>query len=167
MLIIFVLLIANFPVQGNTVDELDIITPDLYEPVIAPLNVKESMTLSPMFTPDNAIDIHVAWIKNAQTSIDVQNQYLTQWDDSVSWANDPSPLVRALVDAHNDGVTVRLQINEDGDSDDITSYFLGLGIEVRWMGNADSTPEIAATSLQSSPYLSASVIIHILLSPFP
>jgi hypothetical protein len=135
---------ANFPVQGNVADDSSIVNPDLYEPVIAPLNVKETMTLSPMFTPDNAIDIHVAWIKNAQTSIDVQNPYLTQWDSSVSWAEDPSRIVRALVDAHNDGVKVRLQINEENYEDtrsDVSPYFLGLGIEVRWMGNADSNPD--------------------------
>ena len=110
----------------------------LYTPKFDPLNIKEQMTLTPIFTPDNALDVYTAWIDRANTTIDIQNQYITQFDDNVDWSSDPSPIVQSLVEAHNRGVTIRVQINEDSDSDDITSYFESLGISVRWMGNSGS-----------------------------
>lgn len=139
------ILILGFTVQfsfaiSNTSDPLDP-NPEVYTPKFDAFNIEETMTLSPMFTPDNALDIHVAWIKQAQTSIDIQNQYITQFDDGETWANDPSPFVRALVDANARGVDIRVQVREDSDSDDITAYFLSIGIEVRWMGNSASNPD--------------------------
>ncbi|OLS27035.1 MAG: Cardiolipin synthase [Candidatus Heimdallarchaeota archaeon LC_3] len=111
-----------------------------YEPKFDELNIKEQMVISPIFTPDNALDVYKYWIDRANTSVIVQNQYLTQFN-STDWATDSSPVVRSLVDAHNRGVTVRIQINEDSDSDDITGYFLSLGISVRWMGNLASNSD--------------------------
>jgi len=118
---------------------LTVNTPLLYYPTFDALSIKEEMTLSPMFTPDNALSIHKAWIDLANTSIEVQNQYITQFNDSVDWDSDPSPVVRSLVDAHGRGVKIRIQINEDSDSDDVTEYLIGKGIEVRWMGKKDSS----------------------------
>ncbi|MFX0015125.1 MAG: phosphatidylserine/phosphatidylglycerophosphate/cardiolipin synthase family protein [Promethearchaeota archaeon] len=120
---------------------LKIMSPVLYYPTFEALNIKEKMTLSPMFTPDNALDIHKWWIDQANDSIDIQNQYITQFDDSVSWSNDPSPLVRSLVEANKRGVKIRVQVNEDSDSDDVTAYFLSKGIEVKWMGNSQTSSE--------------------------
>jgi len=114
-------------------------SPSLYYPTFDALNIKEEMTLSPMFTPDNALDLHKWWIDRANDSIKIQNQYITQFDDSVTWSNDPSPLVRSLVDAKGRGVTIRVQVNEDSDSDDVTAYFLSKGIEVKWMGNSQTS----------------------------
>jgi hypothetical protein len=118
---------------------LTVNAPVMYYPTFEALNIKEEMTLSPMFTPDNALSIHKAWIDLANTSIEVQNQYITQFNDSVDWDSDPSPIVRSLVDAHERGVKIRVQVNEDSDSDDVTEYFIGKGIEVRWMGKQDSS----------------------------
>jgi phosphatidylserine/phosphatidylglycerophosphate/cardiolipin synthase-like enzyme len=116
-----------------------ILGPNLYYPTFEALNIKEEMTLSPMFTPDNAIDYHKWWIDQAEDTIIIQNQYITQFDDSVVWSNDPSPLVRSLIDAKERGVSIRVQVNEDSDSDDVTVYFLSKGIEVRWMGNSKTS----------------------------
>ncbi|MFX0200960.1 MAG: phosphatidylserine/phosphatidylglycerophosphate/cardiolipin synthase family protein, partial [Candidatus Hodarchaeota archaeon] len=112
---------------------------NLYYPTFDALNVKEKMTLSPMFTPDNALDIHKWWIDRANNTIDIQNQYITQFDDGVSWSNDPSPLVRSLIEAKKRGLDIRVQVNEDSDSDNVTAYFLSKGIEVKWMGNSTSS----------------------------
>ncbi|MFX1504882.1 MAG: phosphatidylserine/phosphatidylglycerophosphate/cardiolipin synthase family protein [Promethearchaeota archaeon] len=112
---------------------------NLYYPTFDALNIKEEMTLSPMFTPDNALDYHKWWIDRANDTIEIQNQYITQFDDNVAWSNDPSPLVCSLIDAKERGVTIRVQVNEDSDSDDVTSYFLSKGIEVRWMGNSQTS----------------------------
>ncbi|MHA2053306.1 MAG: phospholipase D-like domain-containing protein [Candidatus Hodarchaeales archaeon] len=116
-------------------------SPHLYSPIFDSLNIREEMTLSPMFTPDNALDIHKAWIDSANSSIVIQNQYITQFDDNVPWDDDPSPLVRSLIDAQLRGVQIRIQVNEDSDSDDVTEYFMSKGIEVRWMGNSSSSHE--------------------------
>lgn len=107
-----------------------------YTPKFEPLNLYEEMILSPMFTPDNALDIHKAWLDKANNTIEIQNQYITQFDDNVNWENDPSPIVRSLIDAHTRGVSIRVQVNEDSDSDNVTAYFINNGIEVRWMGNS-------------------------------
>ncbi|MFX0122001.1 MAG: phosphatidylserine/phosphatidylglycerophosphate/cardiolipin synthase family protein [Candidatus Hodarchaeota archaeon] len=118
-----------------------ITVPNLYYPTFDALNVKDKMTLSPMFTPDNALDFHKWWIDRANDTIKIQNPYITQFDDDVSWSNDPSPLVRSLIEAKNRGVSIRVQVNEDSDSDDVTAYFLGKGIEVKWMGNKETSTE--------------------------
>ena len=115
-----------------------ITSPNLYYPTFDALNIKEEMTLSPMFTPDNALDYHKWWIDQAEDSIIIQNQYITQFDDDVVWSNDPSPLVRSLIDAKERGVSIRVQVNEDSDSDGVTAYFLSKGIEVKWMGNSET-----------------------------
>jgi len=120
---------------------LKISSPNLYYPSFDEVNIKEEMTLSPMFTPDNALNLHKWWIDRANETIKIQNQYITQFDDDVSWSNDPSPLVRSLIDAKNRGVSIRVQVNEDSDSDDVTAYFLSKGIEVRWMGNSQSSTD--------------------------
>ncbi|MFX0207627.1 MAG: phosphatidylserine/phosphatidylglycerophosphate/cardiolipin synthase family protein [Candidatus Hodarchaeota archaeon] len=112
---------------------------NLYYITFDALNIKEAMTLSPMFTPDNALDYHKWWIDQAEDSIIIQNQYITQFDDNVAWSNDPSPLVRSLIDAKERGVSIRVQVNEDSDSDDVTAYFLSKGIEVKWMGNSTTS----------------------------
>ncbi len=114
---------------------------ELYTPKFDSLNLKESMTLTPIVTPDNALDVCAAWIDRANDSIDLQNQYITQFDDNQPWSADPSPIVQSLVAAHSRGVILRVQINEDSDSDDITTYFMSLGIPIRWMGNSASNPD--------------------------
>ncbi len=129
---------ANSKQKVSSNPSLSINAPLLYYPTFDALNIKEKMTLSPIFTPDNALDVYKAWIDRANSTIDVQAQYLTQFDDKVSWDNDPSPLVRSLIDAKTRGVQIRVQVNEDSDSDDITAYFLNKGIEVRWMGNSNT-----------------------------
>ena len=124
----------DVPITTNLIDLSS------YEKEFESFNTRQEMTLSPFFTPDNAIEIHAAWIDRANNTIEIQNQYITQWD-SGSWDDDSSPLVRSVVDAHNRNVTVRVQVNQpepDDLADDVTVYFLGLGIQVRWMGNSDS-----------------------------
>lgn len=110
-----------------------------YTPKFSALNFEGPMTLTPIFTPDNAFDVHAAWIAKANSTIDIQNQYLTQFDGD-PWSTDSNPIVRGIVDAAvNRSVTVRVQINDDKApdyaSDDVTSYLNDIfGIEVRWMG---------------------------------
>ena len=129
---------TNSMLKLSSNPSLRINAPLLYYPTFDALNIKEEMTLTPMFTPDNALDVHKWWVDRANDTIVIQNQYITQFDDSVSWENDPSPLVRSLVDAKTRGVDIRVQVNEDSDSDDITAYFLNKGIDVRWMGNSNT-----------------------------
>lgn len=118
-----------------------LLSPFVYTPKFDSLNLKEEMTLSPMFTPDNALEIHKWWIDRANDTIEVQNQYLTMFDSGDDWDLDSSPIVRALVDANNSrGVNVRVQINED-DPDNVTSYFQSKGVDVRWMGSSYNNPD--------------------------
>jgi len=145
-LIIFTLLMLSFPIQNSVTLSRSSLSffesiegVDLYTPKFNSLNLKESMTLTPIVTPDNALDVISAWIDRANVSIDLQNPYITQFENA-GWESDPSPIVQSLVAAHNRGVDLRIQINEDSDSDDITTYFLSLGIEIRWMGNLASNP---------------------------
>jgi phosphatidylserine/phosphatidylglycerophosphate/cardiolipin synthase-like enzyme len=132
---------SSMSLMKNSISKpvLKVQAPLVYAPTFEALNIKETMTLTPMFTPDNALNIHKAWIDRANTSIEVQNQYITQFDDNVDWDSDPSPIVRSLVNAHERGVNIRVQVNEDSDSDDVTEYLIGKGINVRWMGNSTSS----------------------------
>ncbi|MHA2335870.1 MAG: phospholipase D-like domain-containing protein [Candidatus Hodarchaeales archaeon] len=128
---------------GNDLN--DFIYPKLFSPnevstynsTFSSLNIEEDMTLTPFFTPDNALSVYVYWINQANTSIVVQNQYLRQFANN--W--DSTPIVKSLVDAHDRGVNVRVQINEDADSDDVTDYLHSQGISVRRMGNQDSSAD--------------------------
>ncbi|MHA1984581.1 MAG: phospholipase D-like domain-containing protein [Candidatus Hodarchaeales archaeon] len=147
---LFVIL-SGFSLIGITSDNYagkvqnDFIYPKLYSPneissynsTFSSLNTKEGMTLTPFFAPDNALSVYVYWINQANVSIIVQNQYLRQFDNN--W--DSTPIVKSLVDAHNRGVNVRVQINEAADSDDVTDYLHSQGISVRWMGNQDSSSD--------------------------
>jgi len=114
---------------------------DTYTPIDrSPLNIKEPMTLSPMFTPDNALSIYTAWIAKANTTIDIQNPYITQFNRSLTWDQDPNPIVRGIVAAANRGVKVRVQINEGADSDAVAPYLNAItNIEVRYMGDSTSS----------------------------
>ncbi len=125
--------------SGYTTPTYKIYSIKTYHPYFNATNIKEQMTLSPMFTPDNALDIHEAWIYRATTSIDIQIPYITKFD-SGTWDTDSSPIVRALVYANNiNGVAIRVQLNEEHDPDSITTYFRSKGIDVRWMGNETSS----------------------------
>ncbi|RMG32022.1 MAG: hypothetical protein D6732_14015 [Methanobacteriota archaeon] len=117
-----------------------------YTPKFDALNVNQQMTLSPMFTPDNALEIHAYWISRANSTLDVQNQYITMFNTSSSttvedWKNDPNPVLREIVKAYQRGVSVRVQVNEDGDSDDVTTFLQSVGIPVRWMGSSANNPD--------------------------
>ena len=117
---------------------------EMYTPRFNSSNLKESMTLTPIVTPDNALDVISAWIDRANVSIELQNPYITKFNNTVDWedwASDSSPIVQSLTAAHNRGVDLRIQVNEDSDSDNITAYFLSLGIGIRWMGNSVSNPD--------------------------
>ncbi|MDH5644402.1 MAG: phospholipase D-like domain-containing protein [Candidatus Heimdallarchaeota archaeon] len=139
-MILFALIIFGmFPINTHSYELLisqNNVDLDLYSPINgSPLNIKQSMTLSPIFTPDNALDYYVEWINRATTSIDIQNQYIKKFETG-PWAADTNPIVRALVDAKNRGVSIRIQVNKDTtDIDPIWTYFASLGIPVRWMGS--------------------------------
>ncbi len=129
----------NYLSNGISISINKIDSIQTYVPEFTALNIKEEMILSPMFTPDNALDIYVAWIGKANSSIDIQMPYITQFDDSVDWDDDPFPIVRALVEANSTrGVNIRIQMNENSDSDNSTYYFLDKGFDVRWMGTSDT-----------------------------
>ncbi|MHA1236990.1 MAG: phospholipase D-like domain-containing protein, partial [Candidatus Hodarchaeales archaeon] len=143
-LIIFTILMLTFPIQNSVTLSRSSLSSfetteriEMYTPNFNSLNLKEPMTITPIVTPDNALDVISAWIDRANVSIDLQNPYITQFENE-GWASDPSPIVQSLVAAHNRGVDLRIQVNEDSDSDDITTYFLSLGIAIRWMGNSAS-----------------------------
>jgi phosphatidylserine/phosphatidylglycerophosphate/cardiolipin synthase-like enzyme len=144
ILILFVAFIfsvnnLNYLSNGINISINKIESIQTYTPEFTALNIKEEMILSPMFTPDNALDIYVAWIGQANSSIDIQMPYIHQFNDSVDWDDDPFPIVRALVEANNTrGVNIRIQVNENSDSDNSTYYFLDKGIDVRWMGTSDT-----------------------------
>ncbi|MCK5614720.1 hypothetical protein KAR91_73340 [Candidatus Pacearchaeota archaeon] len=138
LIISVVLILHNLTLTSSSLLNNDSIEKiQMYSPKFNSLNIVEPMTLTPIFTPDNALDVYTAWIDRANVSIDLQNQYITQFVNG-DWSSDSSPIVRSLVAAKDRGVAIQVQINEDSDSDDITSYFLGLGIPVRWMGNSGS-----------------------------
>ena len=131
-----VILTSSFTDGTNSIESIE-----LYSPKFDPLNIKQLMTLTPVVTPDNALEVHAAWISKANVSIDLQIPYIHQFN-STDWSTDASPIVRGLVDANHRGIYVRVQINEDSDSDDITTYFQGFeNISIRWMGNSDSNPD--------------------------
>ena len=109
-----------------------------YPPFFPVYNYKEQMTLSPIFTPNNALDTYLYWIGQANQSIYIQNPYITKFTNT-AWP-DASPIVKALMTAKNSqGVTdIKIQINQDADSDNVTGYLQSVGIPVRWMGTSNS-----------------------------
>lgn len=135
--VVFLLLLLSFPgitQAQQQAEQTNSLAPQTYAPQFDALNIKEAMTLSPMFTPDNALAIHIAWIKMATTTIDIQNQYITMFGSS--WTE--TPLVVELLNAKTRGVNIRVQVREDSDSDNVTNYLLSHGIAVHWMGSSAS-----------------------------
>ena len=110
----------------------------IYNPQFDEYSIVDQMTLTPILTPDNALEVYAAWLSKANTSINVEAQYIQKFDDSLPWDQDTSPIVRELVKAHQRGVTVRVIVNENSDSDNVTGYFESLGIGIRWMGANNS-----------------------------
>jgi phosphatidylserine/phosphatidylglycerophosphate/cardiolipin synthase-like enzyme len=127
----------NFSVHEKSIGNSKI---QLYTPSFSAFNIKEEMVLSPIFTPDNALDLYVYWINKANSTLKVQNPYFRTFD-SGTWSTDSSPIVKAIVDAKSRGVAVQVQINLDRDNDNITQYFQGLGIDVKGMGKLASSPD--------------------------
>lgn len=108
-----------------------------YQPAFSVYNTKEQMTLSPIFTPNNALDTYIYWIGKANTSIHIQNPYITKFT-STAWPN-ASPIVSAIVNASKRGVTdIEIQVNKGSDTDNVTAYFKSIGIAIRYMGSSAS-----------------------------
>ena len=112
-----------------------------YVPTFPVYNVKEQMTLSPIFTPDNALDVYLYWLGRANSSIYIQNPYITKFS-TTAWP-DASPLVKAIVDAKNKNnlLDIKIQVNKDADSGNVTGYFQSIGLPIRWMGNSVSATD--------------------------
>lgn len=118
-----------------------------YSPTFPVYNVKEQMTLSPIFTPDNALDVYLYWIGRANSSIYIQNPYITMFDSSLAWPS-ASPIVSAIVSAKTRGVSdIKIQVNQAYDSDNVTAYFQSVGIPIRWMGTSASSTNQSWLSL--------------------
>lgn len=149
--ILFIFLISFQPVNSleydfkevNAREPIDLF---LYSPQFDALTVNEEMTITPLFTPDNAVQVYADWLSRANTSINVEAQYITKFNDANSWTDDTNPIAKGLVDAKNRGVNVRVIVNGDADSDDVASYFQSVGIEIRYMGeNTGAEQRITAT----------------------
>ncbi len=140
--IIVIFILGMVPLQSSASSNMSAepvpIIPDLYIPVSGgALNIKEEMTLTPIFTPDNAESTYVGWIEQATSTIEIQNQYIKLYADFTDWQTSPTPLVKALVDAAARGVQIRVQVREDSDSDNIAGFLdPKTNIEVRGMGNS-------------------------------
>ncbi|MHA2169772.1 MAG: phospholipase D-like domain-containing protein [Candidatus Kariarchaeaceae archaeon] len=117
-------------------------SPLTYTPTFDALNIKEQMTLTPMFTPDNALSTHIGWINSAINTIDIQNQYIKFFDDYDDWETNPTPFVEALLQAKGRGVTIRVQLrDEESDTDDVAVFLAGKGILTRYMGESANNPD--------------------------
>ncbi|MHA2402535.1 MAG: phospholipase D-like domain-containing protein, partial [Candidatus Kariarchaeaceae archaeon] len=116
-------------------------SPFTYTPTFDALNIKEQMTLTPMFTPDNALSTHIAWINSAINTIDIQNQYIKFFDDYDDWDTNPTPFVEALLQAKSRGVTIRVQLREESDTDEVAAFLAGKGILTRYMGESANNPD--------------------------
>ncbi len=95
-----------------------------YVPVKAsPLTLTEYMEIIPLFSPNNSYAMLSSLIENATTTIDVQQQYMT----------DTCELVYDLINAANSGVDIRVMYPEPTSaSRNVTELLLQNGIEVRF-----------------------------------
>ncbi len=95
-----------------------------YVPVkVSPLTLTEYMEVIPVFSPNNSYAMLSSLIENATTTIDVQQQYLT----------DTCELTYDLIDAANSGVNIRVLYPEpDSASKNVTEMLMQNGIEVRF-----------------------------------
>ncbi|MHA2248722.1 MAG: phospholipase D-like domain-containing protein [Candidatus Kariarchaeaceae archaeon] len=144
LLLGILIILSGFPSSTGS-DQVsfpeNLISPATYTPKFDPLNIKEQMTLTPMFTPDNALSTHIGWIDEAISSIDIQNQYIKFYDGYDDWETNPTPFVEALLRAKGRGVTIRVQIREESDTFDVAEFLHDEGILVRYMGNSDSNKD--------------------------
>ena len=106
----------NFPPTEASISQETIIRqeePRAYTPWATTANFSNSMTVRPVFTPDNLYGELVDLFNSAKTSIDVQEQYVKMftYDDPSDWYLDNNFLVTALIAAAGRGVHVRENIN--------------------------------------------------------
>ncbi len=109
-----------------------------YTPTFDAYNTKESMILTPIFTPDNALETIAAWIRTAQSTLDIENQYIRQFDETKDWNEDPSPIVQAILDAKSNGATIRIIVRGDSDDDFFADWAITQGIQARYMDELDN-----------------------------
>ncbi|MHA1127242.1 MAG: phospholipase D-like domain-containing protein [Candidatus Heimdallarchaeota archaeon] len=95
-----------------------------YEPVKPnPLTITEYMEVIPIFSPNNSYSMLLSLIENATTTIDVQQQYLTNTCE----------LTYDLIDAANRGIEIRVMFPKPNTaSKNVTEILLQNGIDVRF-----------------------------------
>lgn len=116
------------------------LSPESYNPKFDLFNIRDQMTLTPIFTPDNALSSHIGWINQANSTIDIQNQYIKFFDSYDDWETNPTPFVAALLNAKLRGVSIRVQLR-DNESNEIEPFLLNKGISVKYMGSLISNTD--------------------------
>lgn len=89
---------------------------------LPPVAVAGSLDVQPFFSPDNSLQHLKELIASAKSSLDIEVQYATLFAGTGSWSNDSNPLPKAVVDACNRGVTVRIVLEKEADSDNAGPY---------------------------------------------
>jgi cardiolipin synthase len=89
----------------------------------------EYMKITPVFSPDNSLSSIVELINLANETLEIQQAYIYyEWNSTVP----ESPIVEAIVNAHNRGVDVRIIVEEPSSTkaNDTVNYLTQQGISV-------------------------------------
>ncbi|MBD3189983.1 MAG: hypothetical protein GF308_05045 [Candidatus Heimdallarchaeota archaeon] len=111
------------PVTGGTGDLQANETGGTYEHPFDPITITEYVEVTPVFSNDNSYELLSQLIQSANTSIDVELQYI----------KDDCDLLDDLIDAADRGVSVRVLIPEpDQANENVTQTLFSHGIAVRY-----------------------------------
>lgn len=131
--------LKNSNISMDTTSNIKLSGISLYEKQFNELSLNEQMTITPLFTPDFALEYMAGWLSKANNTIEIENQYFSKFNSS-EWESDEHPIVKELVAAALRGVTVRVIINEASDeSNQVAPYLINNGVEVKYMKVPDTT----------------------------
>ncbi len=126
---------VNETLSHDSLSAVHEISHQAYDGNFSAKNFVETMTIQPIITPDNGEDTLVTLIDSANSSIDLELQYIRLFNSSSdeNWSTDENPLVQALVRAISRGVKVRVILNAEADTDNASVYLTSVGAEVRFL----------------------------------
>ncbi len=98
-------------------------------------HIKQNMSITPIFSPDNSESLLLSLIDNASTKLYIEQMYIYNETSTID-------ILQAIINAHGRGVDVKVIVGEDNDesgetADNLTNYGIPVRVSVEDAGNGN------------------------------